>query len=440
MYVCVYICQRLFAIKLSLIIVSAFFLYKSNRVKKEMGVDVQGKLRRALGLVKDHASVGKAMIYHHDGFSDIEVAVVRATGHDDIPIDDKYMHEILFLVSNSPASIIFLSERISRRLGKTTDRLVALKTLVLIHRLLRGGNRCFEQQLRSAHVSGHLRMITGWFLMSNTEPSVAFLHRYAAYLQERMGWVINQAGKLEPVMSQGLELQFYEEKLIHTVLRRLPRCQILLDRVLDCSPSQISASDRLAQVAMSNTLKESFQVYMAFCDGVAALVNMFFDLTRPVRALACNILKRASQQSQELHDLYEHCKSMIGNKNLEYPSVQVISIDHVLALEQLLSFTPTPYGSVLTTKTTKAAGSKPTAVLDFLARSTKMQSAKTGAVGEGQSDDHTSESSLSPTLFSCTLETKISKVWVVFDEEESAESQVSIERLFMKGSVSNLSQ
>ncbi|WKA11857.1 hypothetical protein VitviT2T_029312 [Vitis vinifera] len=402
-----------------------------------MGVDVQGKLRRALGSVKDHASIGKAMIYHHDGFSDLEVAVVRATGHDDSPIDDKYMHEILFLVSNSPSSITFLAERISRRLGKTRDRLVALKTLVLIHRLLRGGNRCFEQQLRGAHVSGHLRMTTGWFLMSNTEPSVCFLHRYAAYLQERMGWVINQAGKLEPVMSQALELQFYEEKLIHTVLRRLPRCQILLDRVLDCSPSEISPSDSLAQVAMSNTLKESFQVYMAFCEGVAALVNMFFELTRPVRALACNILRRASQQSQELHDLYEHCKTIIGNKNLEYPSVQIISIDHVLALEQLLSFTPTPYGSVLTTK---AAGSKPPAILDYLTRSTKMQSTKTGTEGQGEKDDHTSESTLSPTLFSCTLETKISKVWVVFDEEESAESQVSIERLFIKGTVSNLSQ
>uniref|UniRef100_A0A2N9JA64 ENTH domain-containing protein n=1 Tax=Fagus sylvatica TaxID=28930 RepID=A0A2N9JA64_FAGSY len=313
-----------------------------------MRVDMQEKLRLALGSVKDHASIGKAMIYnynHHDGFSNIEIAVLRATGHDNGPIDDKHMHEILFLVSNSPGSIPFLAERISRRLCKTRDRLVALKTLVLIHRLLRGGNRCFEQQLRAAHVSGHLQiMTTRWFSQTNTnsDPSLCFLHKYAAYLEERMGWLINQAGKLEPAaMSthQGLEFRCYEDKSIDLVFRKLPKCQLVIDRVLDCSPFDILPSDNLAQAAMSNTLKESFQVYLTFCEGIAALVNMFFDLTRPARALACDILRRASHQSQDLHHLYENCKRIIENKNLEYPSVQIITMDHVIALEQCLGCT-----------------------------------------------------------------------------------------------------
>ena len=181
---------------------------------------------------------------------------------------------------------------------------------------------------------------------------------------------------------------------------------------------------------MSNTLKESFQVYAAFCEGVAALVNMFFDLTRPARALACNILKRASKQSQELHQLYEHCKSKImtiGNhKNLEYPSVQIISIDHVLALEQLSS-------SVIQ----NVVGQKPPAILDYLTKSTKKMMQTTSDQCESTTTTNTSL----PTLFSCTLETKISKVWVVFDEEEEpTESHDSIDRLFIKGThVSNLS-
>ncbi|KAK4835209.1 hypothetical protein QYF36_006832 [Acer negundo] len=87
---------------------------------------------------------------------------------------------------------------------------------------------------------------------------------------------------------------------------------------------------------MMNTLKESFQVYMTFSEGVAALVNMFFDLARPARALACDILKRASQQSQELHELYEKSKRIIDNKNLEYPSVQIITMEQITALEQCL--------------------------------------------------------------------------------------------------------
>ncbi|KAF2317240.1 hypothetical protein GH714_018948 [Hevea brasiliensis] len=175
-----------------------------------MRVDIQGKFEAAIGTVKDHAAIGKAMIYNHEGkcFSDIEIAVVRATAHDNVPIDDKHMHQILFL------------------------------------------------------------------------------------------------------------------------------CQVFIDKVLDCSPIHILPSDNLAQAAMSNTLKESFQVYMTYCEGIAALVNMFFDFTMPARALACQILQRASQQSQKLHNLYENCKRIIDNKNLEYPIVQIISMDHVKTLEQ----------------------------------------------------------------------------------------------------------
>ncbi|OMO77545.1 ENTH/VHS/GAT family protein [Corchorus olitorius] len=359
-----------------------------------MGVDIQGKLRLALGSVKDHASIGKAMIYNHvhegKGFSDIEIAVLRATGHDNGPIEDKYMHEILFLVSNSPGSIPFLAERISRRLCKTRDRLVALKTLSLIHRLLRGGNRYFEQELRSAHVSGHLQMSTSCFLRKNSSDfsSFSFLHSYAAYLEERVGWAINQAGKLEPVMFNGMEFRCYQEKSVDLVFRRLPKCQAFIDRVLDCSPRHLLPADNLAQAAMGNTLKESFQVYLMFCEGIEILVNMFFELTTAARSLACEILKRASRQSIELHDLYENCKRIIENKNLEYPNVQIITMDHVLALEQCSSFmskTPSPSPSIMSK--------------------------------ESEKEDKIADISFSSNPFSCSLETKISKVWVVFEED-----------------------
>lgn len=379
-----------------------------------MGVDILGKLRLAIGTVKDHASIGKSMIYNHEGkgYSNIEVAVVRATGHDNVSIEDKHIHEILFLASNLPGSIPFLAERISRRLGKTRDCVVALKTLLLIHRLLRGGNRYFEQQLRCAHVSGHLQISFHCFLRNSSDPSFCFLNNYAAYLEERIGWVINQAGKLEPVISQGDQLEFrcYDEKSVDMVFRKLPKCQVFIDRVLDCSPFDILPSDNLAQAAMSNILKESFQVYKKFCECVAALVNMFFDLTRPARALACQILKRASQQSQELQDLYKNCKQIIENKNLEYPLVQVITMDHVLALAQCSSYIETSHKSSLLSKN----DSIPPPILDCLTKSTKLQAEMTGSEGEQEGSDF----GFSSTLFSCTLETKISNVWVVFDDED----------------------
>ncbi|TKY45020.1 putative clathrin assembly protein [Spatholobus suberectus] len=392
-----------------------------------MGVDIQGKLRLALGSMKDHASIGKAMMYHyqHDGFSSIEIAVLRATGHDNGTIDDKYMHEILFLVSNSPGSIPFLAERISRRLGKTKDHIVALKTLVLIHRLLRGGNRSFEQELCKAHVSGHLQISTRCFTKSSSDPSVGFLHKYAAYLEERMSWLINQAGKLEPVMSKGLEFRRYDEKSIDMAFRTLPKCQVLIDKVLECSPQDVLCSDHsLAQAAMSNTLRESFQVYMTFSESIAALVNMFFDLTASARGLACEILKKASLQSQRLHDLYESCKQVVENKNLEYPSVQIISMNHIVALEQLGSPQNELAASHVSLSSRRSI-TKPPPISGHFTKSQEIELAVAAKESKRNIEEKIDINlSPTPTFLSWTLETKISMVWVVFEDEVPNESQV----------------
>lgn len=366
-----------------------------------MVVDIQSKLRLALGSVKDHASIGIAMINNRDGkgLSDIEIAVLRATGHDNVPIEDKYMHEILFLVSNSPGSTPFLAERISRRLCKTRDRVVALKTLLLIHRLLRGGNRSFEKELRSAYVSGHLQMSSHWFQRINSDFSLCFLHKYAAYLEERVGWVINQAGKLEPVMSKGLESRSYREKsVLDLVFRKLPICQAFIDKVLDldCSVFDILPSDNLAVAAMSSTLKESFQVYTKFSEGIETLLNTFFDLTKPARAMACAILKKAVQQTKGLNEFYDNCKRVIENRNLDYPCVQVIPMDHVMALEQCSSNVFS--GSPASTDAPRT-------------RDCSLESM--GSVTEKES-----ETEESGDLFSGSFETKISKIWVVFEDED----------------------
>ncbi|OVA13189.1 AP180 N-terminal homology (ANTH) domain [Macleaya cordata] len=352
-----------------------------------MVVDVQSKLRLALGSVKDQASIGKAMIYRKDGYlSSIDIAVIHATGHDETPIDDKHLHEILFLVSNSPSSISipYLSQKISNRLHKTKNHFVALKTLLLIHRLLRGGDRKFEQDLRKAHLSGHLQILYprqySFKVNHSDENSVSFLHNYAAFLEERMGWFINQAGKLEPniYMSQGgssmescskakscvyyvpihkMRPQ-YDHNSIEMMFRRLPKFQFFLDKVLNCSSvlDIISPSDRLTRAAIHNILRESFQVYVNFCEGVAVLADSFFDFEdHAARILALDLLKKASRQSYELFEFFEKCKRIIGstknNKSiLNYPTVQIITIDHVLVMEQFMN------NSSITTNLCKESG------------------------------------------------------------------------------------
>ncbi|CAL0328670.1 unnamed protein product [Lupinus luteus] len=255
---------------------SAFLIQRLKRSthrsrRRRTGIDIQGKLPQALASIKYHASIVKAMIYHHqyDGFSSIEIAVLYDTGHDNGTIDDKYMHEIIFHVSNSPGSIPFLAERISH--------------------------------------------------------------------------------------------------------------------------------------------------------GIAALVNMIFDLTASARGLACEILKKSSPQSQKLHDLYESCKKMVENKNLEYPFVQIFGMDHIMALDQFGSPQNQLAASHVSLSSRKSiSGPHPT--LDHFKISTEVELAV--AAKEGKRNEEKNDINLSPSLFSWTLETKISNVWVVFEDEAPNESQV----------------
>lgn len=379
-----------------------------------MRLDLSAKLRQVLGLAKDHASIGRAIVqnYNEKTFFDIEVAVVRATSHDDCPVDDKTMHEILFLVSNNPGSIPFLAEQISRRLAKTRDCLVAGKTLLLFHRLLRGSSRSIEQQLHIAHTSGHLQIGCCWFMMSLDSPSFVFLQNYVAYLQERVGWIINQAGKLEPVMSGGTRFSRYKEKSMDLVFHILPKCQEFITQVLKCSPVNAWPIDNLVQAATGNILKESFQVYMTYSDGIAALINMLFDLSKPARDLACGMLRKASQQIRDLRILYETCRGFAGMKSLDYPSVQAITIDHIVALEECSSYTPA--GSVLKSSGGKLGFSVSTNLGDRITCKERKQENRCAGF-----------SSTSP--FSFPVETKISMVWVVFDNESDNATEKAYE-------------
>ncbi|EOA38004.1 hypothetical protein CARUB_v10009473mg [Capsella rubella] len=373
-----------------------------------MRLDLSVKFRQVLGLAKDHASIGRAIVqnYNEKAFFDIEVAVVRATSHDDCPVDDKTMHEILFLVSNTPGSIPFLAEQISRRLAKTRDCLVAGKTLLLFHRLLRGSSRSIEQQLHIAHTSGHLQIGCCWFMMTPDPPSFVFLQNYVAYLQERVGWIINQAGKLEPVMSGGTKFSRYKEKSMDLVFHILPKCQEFIAQVLKCSPVYNAwPIDNLVQAATGNILKESFQVYMTYSDGIAALVNMLFDLSRPAKDLACGMLRKASQQIQDLRVLYEKCRGFPGMKSLDFPSVQAITMDHILALEECSSY-----------------GGKRSFSL-----STNLSDSVT--CNEREQENHCVDIS-STSLFSFPVETKISMVWVVFDSEDGEVSDKQQEEAY----------
>ena len=105
-------------------------------------------IRQALGMVKEQTSIDIAKISSAVA-SDLDVAIVRCTDHDDTTVDDHHACKVLRLTSHDR----FLQgprHRLRRyRLSKTSDYVVAAnaKCLVLLHRLIADGDSHFRREI-----------------------------------------------------------------------------------------------------------------------------------------------------------------------------------------------------------------------------------------------------------------------------------------------------
>ncbi|XP_065851232.1 probable clathrin assembly protein At4g32285 [Euphorbia lathyris] len=145
-------------------------------------------IRKAIGTVKDQTSIGIAKVASNMA-PELEVAIVKATSHDDDPPSEKYIREILNLTSYSRGYVHACVAAVSKRLGKTRDWIVALKALMLIHRLLNEGDPLFQEEILYATRKGTRLLNMSDFrdeAHSSSWDHSAFVRTYAMYLDQRL--------------------------------------------------------------------------------------------------------------------------------------------------------------------------------------------------------------------------------------------------------------
>ncbi|KAH7300808.1 hypothetical protein KP509_24G079400 [Ceratopteris richardii] len=324
---------------------------------------MQGKFRKAFGAVKDQTSISIAKVASA-GSSDIEVAVLKATSHDEAPFEEKYVQELLYLTSRSPLHVHVCIAAIARRLRKTHNWIVAIKTLMLAHRLLRDGDAAIEHGLATAQNKG-MRVLTVYAFRdeshSNGGNFSAFVRAYGLYLEERLecsvpsipppkhhesskdnptfgGHKIHHRGSSSPSPSGSDEdrnrnkqrssqrrkrpvKKMRPPELIH----KFPAFQRLLDRILGCRPSGAAKANRLVLFALHPVVRESFLVFSDIRDGMAILLDAFFELEQQDCLGAFDIYKKAAKQLDELHNFYDFCRSLGVCKASEYPTIEKVS-------------------------------------------------------------------------------------------------------------------
>ncbi|XP_074281105.1 putative clathrin assembly protein At4g32285 [Silene latifolia] len=296
----------------------------------------KGTIRKAIGVVKDQTRISIAKVASNiDPFLDI--LIVKATSHDDIVPNEKYFNEILRRSSISKPLRTECVELISKRIEKTHDWIVALKCLILVHRLMSNGDEVFMQEIACVNESN----VKGYGMLSNmcvfkddahtnSWDYTDFVRNYGMYLDEKVEWIVQMW------LNRRLRVSGKDEGSTKTVLRRMEQLQRLLERVLAMRPRNVSKHQKLVVLALCPVVEESFKLYNDICEGLSFLLDLFWGMEywNIVKSLGTYVT--VAKQIDELVEFYAWCKDFGVVTALEYPVVERISNDLLSTMEKFM--------------------------------------------------------------------------------------------------------
>lgn len=304
--------------------------------------------RKAYGALKDTTTVGLANI--NSDFKVLDVAIVKATNHVECPPKERHLRKILAAtnLSSPRMDVAYCIQALARRLAKTHNWTVALKTLIVIHRTLREGDATFREELLNLSQRGQILQLSNF--KDDSSPIAwdcsAWVRTYGLYLEERLQcfkilkYDVEAERLGKPVQGSEKGHSRTRELDAEALLEQLPALQQLLYRLIGCRPEGAASSNYVVQYALALVLKESFKIYCAINDGIINLVDKFFEMPRHEAIKALEIYKRAGQQAGSLSDFYETCRGLELARNFQFPNLREPPQSFLATMEEYIREAP----------------------------------------------------------------------------------------------------
>ncbi|WOH03190.1 hypothetical protein DCAR_0522585 [Daucus carota subsp. sativus] len=305
------------------------------------------KLRKAIEAVKDQTSISIAKVSNNH-YTSLEVAVLKATTHDDVPVNERYVKEVLHLISADQIYAAACARAIGKRISRTRNWIVALKSLMLVFRIFQDGDPYFPREvLHSMKKGARILNLSAFHDDSNSSPweYTAFVRTFASYLEERLDCFLT--GKLQrryTSIDRSREEEDGEKSTNDSIgnmkpsvlLDRIEFWQRLLQRTIATRPTGAATTNRLVQISLYAVVQESFHLYKDILEGLTYLVQCFFHLRYEDCVQAFKTCLKVTGQFAELRQFYTLCKRISVGRDSEYPSVETLSEEKIETLREFL--------------------------------------------------------------------------------------------------------
>ncbi|XP_031261319.1 putative clathrin assembly protein At5g35200 [Pistacia vera] len=295
------------------------------------GGGTQKSFRKALGAIKDTTTVSLAKV--NSDYKELDIAIVKATNHVERPAKEKHIRAIFAAISATRprADVAYCIHALARRLSKTHNWAVALKTLIVIHRALREVDPTFHEEVIN-YGRSRSHMLNMAHFKDDSSPNAwdysSWVRCYALFLEERLECFRLLKYDVETDRPRTKDLDTAE------LLEHLPALQLLLFRVLGCQPQGAAVHNFVIQLALSLVASESIKIYQAISDGTINLVDKFFEMQRQDALRALDIYKRAGQQAERLSEFYEICKNIDIGRGERFLKIEQPPASFLQAMEE----------------------------------------------------------------------------------------------------------